>query len=83
MRKKSNKCVRKEIATRLEGALSTAKDASAGGPNSYDKYKSLEGVLEDKGVLMQQIKAEAEIANQLEQLRIKGGRRSIPIPKQF
>ena len=75
--------LRKEIATRLEGALSTAKDASAGGPNSYDKYKSLEGVLEDKGVLMQQIKAEAEIANQLEQLRIKGGRRSIPIPKQF
>jgi hypothetical protein len=75
--------LRKEIATRLEGALSTAKDASVGGPNSYDKYKSLEGVLEDKGVLMQQIKAEAEIANQLEQLRIKGGRRSIPIPKQF
>jgi len=75
--------LRKEIATRLEGALSTAQDASAGGPNSYDKYKSLEGVLEDKGVLMQQIKAEVEIANQLEQLRIKGGRRSIPIPKQF
>ncbi len=75
--------LRKEIATRLEGALKTAKDASAGGPNSYDKYKSLEGVLEDKGVLMQQIKAEVEIANQLEQLRIKGGRRSIPIPKQF
>ena len=75
--------LRKEIATRLEGALQTAKDASAGGPNSYDKYKSLEGVLEDKGVLMQQIKAEVEIANQLEQLRIKGGRRAIPIPKQF
>ncbi len=75
--------LRKEIATRLEGALKTAKDASAGGPNSYDKYKSLEGVLEDKGVLMQQIKAEVEIANQLEQLRIKGGRRAIPIPKQF
>jgi hypothetical protein len=32
---------------------------------------------------MQQIKAEAEIANELEQLRIKGGRRAIPIPKQF
>ena len=75
--------LRREIATRLEGALKTAKDASAGGPNSYDKYKSLEGVLEDKGVLMQQIKAEVEIANQLEQLRIKGGRRAIPIPKQF
>ena len=75
--------LRREIATRLEGALKTAKDASAGGPNSYDKYKSLEGVLEDKGVLMQQIKAEVEITNQLEQLRIKGGRSAIPIPKQF
>tara|TARA_Y100001973_G_C5079526_1_gene271768 strand:+ start:103 stop:501 length:399 start_codon:yes stop_codon:yes gene_type:complete len=75
--------LRNEIVTRLEGALKTAEDAAAGGPNSYDKFKSLEGVLEDKGVLMQQIKAEQEIANQLEQLRIKGGRRAIPIPKQF
>ena len=75
--------LRKEIATRLEGALKTATDAAAGGPNSYDKYKSLEGVLEDKGVLMLQIKAEQEIAEQLESLRKKGGRRSQPIPKQF
>jgi len=75
--------LRQEIVTRLEGALKTATDAAAGGPNSYDKFKSLEGVLEDNGVLMQQIKAEAEIANELEQLRIKGGRRAIPIPKQF
>tara|TARA_R110000851_G_scaffold26560_1_gene75192 strand:- start:897 stop:1295 length:399 start_codon:yes stop_codon:yes gene_type:complete len=79
----SRSSLRTEIGTRLEGALKTAKDAAAGGPNSYDKYKSLEGVLEDKGVLMQQIKAEQEIANQLEQLRIKGGRRAIPIPQQF
>ena len=75
--------LRKEIVTRIEGALKTAKDAAAGGENSYDKFKSLEGVFEDKGVLMLQIKAEAEIANELEQLRIKGGRRAIPIPKQF
>ena len=75
--------LRKEIATRIEGALKTATDAAAGGPNSYDKYKSLEGVFEDKGVLMLQIKAEIEIANELEQLRTKGGRRAIPIPKQF
>jgi hypothetical protein len=32
---------------------------------------------------MQQIKAEQEIANELEQLRTKGGRRAIPIPKQL
>jgi len=75
--------LRREIVTRLEGAYKTAKSASAGGPSSYDKFKSLEGVLEDKGILMQQIKAEAEIANELEQLRTKGGRRAIPIPKQF
>ena len=75
--------LRKEIVTRLEGALNTAKSAAAGTNTSYDSYKSLEGVLEDKGILMQQIKAEIEIANELEQLRTKGGRRSIPIPKQF
>ena len=66
----------------LDTTARTAKDAATGGSNSYDKFKSLEGVLEDKGVLMQQIKAEQEIANELEQLRTKGGRRAIPIPKQ-
>tara|TARA_B100001094_G_C17882154_1_gene647425 strand:+ start:161 stop:559 length:399 start_codon:yes stop_codon:yes gene_type:complete len=75
--------LRKEIMTRLEGALNTAKSAAAGSDTSYDSYKSLEGVLEDKGVLMQQIKAEQEIAEELEQLRTKGGRRAIPIPKQL
>tara|TARA_R110002050_G_scaffold71950_2_gene154836 strand:+ start:1856 stop:2254 length:399 start_codon:yes stop_codon:yes gene_type:complete len=79
----SRSALRTEIATRIEGALKTAKDASAGGPNSYDKYKSLEGVFEDKGVLMIQLKAEIEISQQLEGLRTKGGRRSQPIPKQF
>ena len=74
--------LRKEIVTRLEGALNTAKSAAAGTDTSYDSYKSLEGVLEDKGVLMQQIKAEIEIANELEELRTKGGRRAVPIPKQ-
>ena len=75
--------LRKEIVTRLEGALNTAKSAAAGSDTSYDSYKSLEGVLEDKGVLMQQIKAEQEIAEQLEELRKQGGRRAIPIPKQL
>ena len=75
--------LRTEIATRIEGAMATAKDAAAGGSNSYDKYKSLEGVFTDKGVLMNQIKAEIEISQQLESLRTKGGRRAQPIPKQF
>ena len=79
----SRSSLRNEIVTRLEGALNTAKSAASGEDTSYDSYKSLEGVLEDKGVLMQQIKAEQEIANELEQLRTKGGRRAIPIPKQL
>jgi len=79
----SRASLRKEIVTRIEGALNTAKNAAAGSDSSHDSYKSLEGVFEDKGVLMLQINAEAEIANELEQLRTKGGRRAIPIPKQF
>ena len=75
--------LRKEIVTRLEGALNTAKSAAGGSDSSYDSYKSLEGVLEDKGILMQQIKAEQEIAEELESLRKQGGRRAIPIPKQL
>ncbi len=74
--------LRQDIVRRLQGALKTAKDASTGGSNSYDKFKSLEGVLEPNGVLLQQLKAEREIADQLEQLRSQGGRRAIPIPKQ-
>tara|TARA_R110000822_G_scaffold203067_2_gene339994 strand:+ start:126 stop:524 length:399 start_codon:yes stop_codon:yes gene_type:complete len=79
----SRSSLRTEISTRIEGALKTAKDAAAGGPNSFDKYKSLAGVFEDKAVLMLQINAEIEIANQLESLRTKGGRRAQPIPQQF
>tara|TARA_R110000823_G_scaffold76320_2_gene174288 strand:+ start:595 stop:993 length:399 start_codon:yes stop_codon:yes gene_type:complete len=79
----SRSSLRTEISTRIEGALKTAKDAAAGGANSFDKYKSLAGVFEDKAVLMLQINAEIEIANQLESLRTKGGRRAQPIPQQF
>ena len=75
--------LRKDIVTRLEGALNTAKSAAIGSNTSYKSYKSLEGVLEDKGVLIQQIKAEQEIANELDELRVKGGRRAQPIPKQL
>tara|TARA_R110002153_G_scaffold42963_1_gene121881 strand:- start:418 stop:816 length:399 start_codon:yes stop_codon:yes gene_type:complete len=79
----SRSSLRTEISTRIEGAMKTAKDAAAGGSNSFDKYKSLAGVFEDKAVLMLQINAEIEIANQLESLRTKGGRRAQPIPQQF
>ena len=75
--------LRKEIATRLEGALKTASDAAKGGSMSYDKFKSLISLIDDKSVLQLQIKAEIEVAEQLEKLRKKGGRRAQPIPKQF
>jgi len=74
--------LRQDIVRRLQGALKTAKDAATGGSNSYDKFKSHEGVLEPNGVLQQQLKAEREISEQLEKLRSQGGRRAIPIPKQ-
>ena len=75
--------LRKEIAKRLEGAARTAKTASAGGTGSYRMYKNLIADLEDKSVLFQFIQAEVEVAQQLEDIRTKGGRRSTPIPKQF
>lgn len=75
--------LRKEIAKRLEGAAKTAKTASAGGSGSYRMYKNLIADLEDKSVLFQFIQAEVEVAQQLEDIRTKGGRRSTPIPKQF
>ena len=75
--------MRREIAQRIEGALKTAEDASKGGPMSYDKFKSLVSLIDDKSVLQLLIKAEIEVAEQLEQVRKKGGRRAQPIPKQF
>jgi len=75
--------LRKEIAKRLEGAARTAKTASTGGSGSYRMYKNLIADLEDKSVLFQFIQAEVEVAQQLEDIRTKGGRRSTPIPKQF
>jgi hypothetical protein len=75
--------LRREIAKRLEGAAKTAKTAAAGGPGSFRMYSNLVADLEDKNVLALFINAEVEVAKQLEELRTKGGRRSIPIPKQF
>lgn len=75
--------LRREIAKRLEGAAATAKTAATGKSGSYRMYKNLDTDLEDKNVLSMFIKAEIELAEELEELRTKGGRRSTPIPKQF
>ena len=74
--------IRTQIVDRLEGALTTAKDAAGGGPSSYEAYKQLQDLISDAGILYKLIGAELDTANQLEAKRLKGGRRSIPIPKQ-
>lgn len=79
----SRSALRREIAKRLEGAAATAKTAATGKSGSYRMYKNLDTDLEDKNVLSMFIKAEIEVAEELEELRTKGGRRSTPIPKQF
>jgi hypothetical protein len=75
--------LRDEIARRLGGLFKTAKNAAGGGEQSYDKYNALASDLKNGGVLNQLVSAEIEIANQLENMRSQGGRRPIPIPKQY
>ena len=74
--------IRSQIVDRLTGALATAKDAAAGGPESYQAYTQLQDLISDAGILYKLIGAELDVANQLEATRLKGGRRTIPIPKQ-
>jgi len=74
--------IRNQIVDRLSGALATAKDAAKGGDASYEAYKQLQDLISDAGILYKLIGAELDVANQLEGKRLKGGRRSIPIPKQ-
>ena len=78
----SRTSLRKEIVTRLEGALKSAKNAAANPSVAYDTYKTLEGILGDESVLMLQMLADNEVSDQLEELRKKGGRRTMPIPPQ-
>jgi hypothetical protein len=75
--------LRKGIYSRLTGVANTAKEAAKGGPMSYNRYKSLVGMLEETNVIMTMIKAEIEIAEQIEAIRKKGGRRDVQIPKQM
>lgn len=73
--------LRSEIANRLKTMTKTAQDA-AGSETSYNQYKALLSLIGEKGVLTRFILAELDVADELESLRTKGGRRSIPIPKQ-
>jgi len=74
--------IRSQIVDRLSGALATAKDAARGGDESYQAYKQLQDLISDAGILYKLIGAELDTANALEATRLKGGRRTIPIPKQ-
>jgi len=74
--------LRKEIVTRLEGALKSAKNAASNPNIAYDTYKTLESIIGDDSVLMLQLRADNEVSQQLEDMRKKGGRRAIPIPPQ-
>ena len=79
----SRSALRREIAKRLEGLASTAKTAAAGGTGSFRMYQNLSNDLNDQAVLSLFVNAEIEVAEELESLRTKGGRRATPIPKQF
>ena len=74
--------LRDGIASRLDTILKTAQDATTS-DDAYRKYKSLQSLLGEKSVVQQMIRAELEVAEQMEQLRKKGGRRSSPIPPQL
>ena len=78
----SRTSLRKEIVTRLDGALKSAKNAASNPNIAYDTYKTLEGILGDDSVLMLQMRADNEVSEQLEDMRKRGGRRAIPIPPQ-
>ena len=46
-------------------------------------YKNLESLVGEGSIIISLIKSELETAAELESMRTKGGRRSMPIPKQF
>ena len=75
--------LRLQIANRLKTIADTAKKAAAGGPMSATYYKNLDSLVGEGSIISALIKAELETAEELEALRKKGGRRSMPIPKQF
>lgn len=77
----SRSSLRREIARRLATATKSAQEA-VGKETPYDDYKAILELLGDNGMITKFIKAEQEVADQLEDIRTKGGRRTTPIPKQ-
>ncbi len=71
------------IVSRLEGVLDTAKNAAKGGPMTYKNYENMSALLSDNNVLLTMIRTEIAVADELEAMRKRGGRRTIAIPKQY
>jgi hypothetical protein len=74
--------LRDGITSRIEAMSKTAADAASSN-DAYRKYKSLLALVQEKSVIQQMIRAEIEVAEQMEAMRTKGGRRATPIPKQM
>jgi len=76
--------LRMAIVNRLEGLLRTAKTAAnTNGPAAYSMYNNMRNLLDSKSsVIFRLIQAELDVAEQLETIRRKGGRRNFIIPKQ-
>lgn len=76
--------LRDSIANRLQQLSKLAKDAnSAQDPETANRLmRNLASAIDPSNVLFHMIKADVEISEQMESMRTKGGRRSMPIPKQ-
>ena len=73
--------LRDEIARRLEMLTKSAKQAaSADAP--YANYEAMLPLLTEKGMIATLVRAELAVAEELENIRVQGGRRTTPIPKQ-
>jgi hypothetical protein len=76
--------LRDSIASRLSQLSKLAKDANASqDPETSNRLmRNLAAAVDPSNVLYHMIKADVEVSDQLESMRTKGGRRSMPIPKQ-
>lgn len=76
--------LRDSVANRLSQLSKLAKDAnSASDPETANRLmRNLASALNSNNVLYYLVQADVEASEELESLRTKGGRRSIPIPKQ-
>tara|TARA_R110002051_G_scaffold22829_1_gene58513 strand:- start:948 stop:1346 length:399 start_codon:yes stop_codon:yes gene_type:complete len=79
----SRTALRMQIARRLKGISDTARKAAKGGPMASTLYKNLDSLVGEGSIISTLIKSELETSIELETMRTKGGRRSMPIPKQF